>query len=191
MYAQKYEGTVYFNDGTEKKGLIKVINDDVLFKKDKKTRRVIYNSSQVDSVSFFDKAVRKYEYIKRENNDSLLLAYVKVDDYLKLYKVLRDREITITAPQPLATDASETVHIESKYQQRQPTATYYLKRRNEDFVTYLTSFGTDNTNKENTFKEVVSEYFTDCQAIIEKVEKEKFKKKDYLKIVEYYNKKCQ
>ncbi len=194
LHAQRFKGIIYFNDGTVKKGLLKVINDDVLYKKDKKTKRKIYNYSQVDSISYYHKGIRKFEYIKLNEKDPPILAYIKIDDYLKLYKIIRyetEKKRQKKTKTSIAKDGSiiNEQYEGREYEVKKTTATFFLKRKNEKFVTYFTSFRAEN-DYGKSFKEVIAEYFKDCQDIVEKVGRKKFKKKDYLKIVEYYNQRC-
>jgi hypothetical protein len=191
LYAQKYKGTVYFKDGTKTNGFIKVINDDILFKTNKKERRVIYNSSQVDSLFFLDKVIRKFEYIKIRSNDSPILAYVKINANLKLYKVVRRETTTKVVFKTRINNQLKSESYPTENLSEQKTAAFFLKRKNEKFASHFASFRTDKYKDESTFKETIRKYFKNCKGIIEKVKNKKFKKKDYLKIVEYYNKKCQ
>lgn len=193
LHGQKYEGDIYFNSGKIIKGYIQIIDDDILYRKTKKDKRVIYDFSKIDSVSFFDKnkILRKFQYIKLNENDNPILAYVKIDDFLRLYKIIRDRTI-IKNEKIILTDSefNATEHRGREYELKQATATFFLKRRNEKFATYFISYGTEYNKKTKKFKEVIYEYFKDCSAILEKVDGKAFKKKDYLRIVEYYNEEC-
>ncbi len=146
LQAQSYKGSLYLNDGGILNGYVKIIENDVLFKDSKDSKRVVYDYKKIDSLSYLDKKgiLRKFEYITLNENEIPILAYVKIDDFLKLYKVIRDKSITIrpilVADEPTKYNNYKVVHRNNDFETKQATATFFLKRENEQYATFFIAF---------------------------------------------------
>jgi len=128
---------------------------------------------------------RKFEYINLKSTSEPILASLKVDGSLKLYKTVRNKSEYIE-PNDKNQDNDWNDY---KYALKvdRPTATFYLQRTTEQFATFFINF---NGTKRKKFEKVITDYFADCKSIIDKVKKKKFKMKHYREIVEYYNTEC-
>lgn len=172
IQAQKNNGTMIFNDGKILNGLIKIYGNEIIFKKTEKSERENYNYENISAVTFLDKenTTQRFEYIKLEHKNKPQLCYVEINDFLKLYS-----------------SVSSSFNMNGLAGYFRSTSTFYIKRENEEFATYYVAFG---YIPKTSFKNVVFDYFKDCNNLIKKLERKDFKKKHYFEIIKYYNANC-
>ncbi|MBQ4822593.1 hypothetical protein [Aquimarina sp. MMG016] len=174
-YGQKTNATLIFKNGIKLRGLGTVINDgDVKFRESKKHKRVYYSFDKLDSVMVYDTDV-VYTYVRKKVKDKLerkVLRVVAKGKKVTLYKVVIEG-YTDTGMGP-------------SFGHHHSISGYYASKEGEKEVTHLGSSGLFSIN----FKKAASKYFEDCPVLVEKIKNKKYKKRNILEIVEYYNKEC-
>ncbi len=177
LNAQKLNGTIYFKDGTIKNGLIKITNNEkIKFKTNKDSEDITtYSSIEVDKVE-----------IEFEKNRKEIRVYKDIENLFqygeKLLTLLVEGKVNLYI---------DMLHVDNGVQ-----LVYYVDKKKEKLTKiYPVGFLGNGSDK------AISEYFNDCPALIELLEREAFRKfvrmKKGLKsqyrleeIVKYYNREC-
>ena len=178
--AEKIKARIIANGDTQEvilhyKGIIKLQEKIVVMNND--GEKSIIRPDEIEELHFVDRGdsiiMRSIEHFKLigytgfRNKYSKILLKVMVDGELQLYYYLRS-------------DYSFYL-LGSELQPTAPgTPTYPVYKMGEDPI-ILTKVG---------FKEQMREYLKDCPDLVAKIEVGEYKKKDAVKIVEYYNEYC-
>lgn len=174
VIAQYNQGKIQFIDGTELIGLLKITKgDDVKFKKDADSKVIEYDDDLIKSFEFTENNVlRKFIYSETThiNNENS-----KTDKMHKLLEIIINGKISLFK---YYSNINNMGFI-----------TYYLKKESDKLPIFYYAEGYFYKQK---FIPFVSNYFSDCVDLVEKVKAKTkdFKHKDYKKVVEYYNKEC-
>lgn len=173
LFAQKEKGTLTLIDGTILNGYVSVSNK-IKFRTSLDAKSTIYDFENSKEATVTDKKgiTKKFEYVVIKENKKPILLEILSDGYLRLY--LNNN-----------TQFSSNIGGSGMTGFRN-TATYYLKKSTETIAQECAAFGYIG----KSFKKFINSYFTDCPAIINKVEKKEFKKENYEEIVEFYNSNC-
>lgn len=190
--AQKEKAILHFKDGTSLKGLVKITiqEDQIKFRKDKKSKKVIYNSKEVQSIEIYDKETdlfnlkgdtkhAHYYYKKIKNKETYppRLLEIILDGKVKLYlDYIESSTPSYIGPNGMMMGGGS-----------QSISKYYVSKENEYLVTHLGDRG--NLFSKN-FKKAASEYFKDCPSLVKKIQDKVYGKKDIEAVVTYYNTEC-
>jgi len=186
IVAQKQKATLYFKDGTSLKGLAKftIFGNEIKFRKEKGSERIIYDSQKIDKILIRknDRDVMyQYKIIKNKNNP-ILLELIEAGK-VTLYRDLKHR---YSQGVPIA-DARGNWSSNPSGGTYYTISNYYVSKDNEDFVFHLGSKGSFFSKN---FKKAASNYFKDCSVLVDKIQNKKFRKRDIVEIVEFYNENC-
>ena len=175
--SQEREATILFNDSTSVKGFAEVKKEKIYFK--------VSPTAEVSEWSY-DIA---YGLIFSGYGYSEKYVYVTPGKYAKkpkLMEVIEEGKVNLYKESSLGYNVGIGVSASKSGIGAGPTLSYdfstvyYVQRKNEAYATDITfSF------KNNTLK-----YFSDCKALVEKIKKREFIKKDIVDIVYYYNDYC-
>jgi hypothetical protein len=155
------------NNGDTIKGFGKLKKSFVKYK-NKKTKftKIDFSKVKTLTITFSKSYNRKYRFLKEENGNKFLPFEEIILGKLSLYII----HTTSFGGNGIA----------------QSFADYYLIKENEDKVTHFGSSELISTK----FNKIAKKYFSDCKSLLDKLESKVFRKKDIMKIVEYYNEKC-
>lgn len=196
-YINKYKSaTLYFRDGTIKEGLAKitVLDEKIKFKKNKKSKKSIYDYSKIDKIIILEtKGFVTYQYkiIKKKNVKKPQYPLLKILEKgsLSLYSI--EQTGTITSPGLSGYDVNmngKNVHVASTKGMSTyfSSKSYYISKGNSTEV-----FSINNTNiLGGKFIKSASKYFKDCPELVKKIESKEFRRNDIIGIVQYYNQNC-
>ena len=179
------EGTIYLKNGTVKEGLItfpRVSKDyitfnrkqRVRFKTHKKAKRERFDHTQIAKIIFDydDKASTEYVYIPTTEKKYELFEKI-VTGKATLYA--RSVNYTGNVGSDGATGMSGVCTWEDYNE-------FYILREGEEIASPLITFRISRS-----FRKRAMEYFSDCPAIVEKLEDKSYKKDDIKDVVESYN----
>ncbi len=183
--AQNQKATLYFRDGTSATGLARIIgaNVKIKFRKNKNSKKIFYSYKKVDKILIRenDEDVM-YQFKIIQNKKTPLLLEILKEGKVTLYRNVRWNSFG-GAP---TWNATGTMYFTKGY--TYPISNYYVSRDNKDVVFHLGAKGSLFTKN---FKKAASEYFKDCKALVNKIQKKEFRKKDIIEIVGFYNTNCQ
>jgi hypothetical protein len=179
LYAQKTNGTIYFKDGTNKKGYIKITqNDKIKFKKNKNSEDIIkYSSIEIEKVE-----------IEHEKYGKKILFYKKVESpFQNSNKLL-----------PKLIDGKVNLYLDIVFNGQNGVSHDYYADKEKGTLTKIWPVGLFANGSEK----VISEYFKDCPELLKLLKREAFRKFVKMKkgnktqfrleeIVKYYNNKCE
>jgi hypothetical protein len=182
LKAQKTRAILTFKDGTIIEGFGGLKGKTyVNFKKNKESEIEKYHFDKLDNMkiySFGDLNTYVFKKIKGEKNARIFeeLYKGKVSLLRIIYKT--NTNTGVGFPTGDATNIGfGTGNISHNY---------YVQRKNENEVTSLGTIGLF-TKK---FRKITSEYFKDCESLIEKIKSKEYTQRDIRVIVEYYNNDC-
>nr|WP_321223491.1 hypothetical protein [uncultured Psychroserpens sp.] len=178
VYAQKEHGTIYFKDGTLKKGLVKIKNNHELkFKENKDTKEaIIYTFATVKKVQIEGFQMRYYKKTNEAFQPNRLV-YKLIDGKVNLYM----DEVSTTNSQGMVGGTA---------------LKYYVDKENEDVVQIY-----PGTPLGKSSDRIIAEYFKDCPKLIALLDRDAFRKSVKMRkgrrsqfrleeIVKYYNENC-
>jgi len=171
-FAQKQEAGIYFKDGTELTGLIRLTkNDEIKYFSSEKSKFVKYLNKDIKHVKIYEeKNVKHLFSVQIVNGGGNKLLEKIVKGKVTLYKkVLRNYGLGNNHTRGM-------VFNDDIYNK------YYVKKENENEATII---GIDAINIKKAKK-----YFSDCKIFLNKLKDRKFKKQNISKIIEFYNKEC-
>ena len=156
------------NSGDTIKGLGKLKKTFVKYKKEKKARYTKIDFSKIKTLTVTLKKgyERKYRFLREINQNKLLPLEEIISGNLSLYII----HSTSFGGNGIT----------------QSFADYYLIKDSDTKVTHFGSSELISTK----FNKIAKKYFSDCKSLLDKLESKVFRKKDIMKIVEYYNEKC-
>lgn len=162
--AQRNPSTIYLKNGQELKGFadIQDRNQYVKFKTEKSEKAIKINHQEIDSVK-------------------IRFSSIETVNYTFIHNPIKDKILSMKTE----VKGDVTFYINYLPSSTYVMADYYLKRENEDIQYIGYSQGSNKKIREN-----LREYFRDCEMLVEKIEKKKYKKKTIDKAVEFYNSNC-
>lgn len=166
------EATIFFRDGTQKKGLGKLakLGSKIKFKETKKGEVIIYDYKKLSGFTIeysYNPIEFEYKIIKGKTGVKLLR--VKKRGKLDLYYII--------GRTPVMGGADGITYGGESYD------IYYIAKSNDSFV-----YPTDVSKKK--FKKLIDIFFKDCPKLIAKIENKELKRHKIVEIVEFYNSKC-
>ncbi|WP_281309642.1 hypothetical protein [Flavobacterium flavigenum] len=167
------EATILFNDSSSVKGYGEIRNNAIYFKVQQKDKPSKWSFDITKGLLFSGYGYsEKYEYVKFEKNTNPKIMEVMEEGRLTLYRFSKSvyRNNGFTSQNGLM----------NSFLTEGLKETYYVKRKNEELATDI-SF---------SFKFRSKIYFSDCEKIIQKINKGKFTKNNIPEIVYYYNDYC-
>ncbi len=143
---------------------------------EERQNKIVFN----DPLKFEDQKIPHYE-IRSYKKGEVIYEY---HDGMKALEVMGDLNLysfaqTYTNSSGLPGTATMTISTSTKI-------SYFVKRKNENRVTFLARNGGLNTS----FKATALEYFADCPDLVDKIETGFFTKRDVFEIVNFYNARC-
>lgn len=193
VFAQFWEGTVTFNDGTAKKGYINVPdqpdNSNLRFKSEENSEVEKFKTNTVKGFEISKEQKERIQYttIYIAYNNPFNPQKMVVNKRKNWARIVKEGKITVYALDKL------------NYNIALSTTTYYcIKKQNQDYALYLGDYiyGSEgnwhfNLNNFTLFKETIRNYFEkECPQLEDLIDKEDFKKKGMARIVELYDQNC-
>lgn len=173
------EATIFFRDGTQKKGLGKLakLGSKIKFKETKKDEPIIYDYRKVSGFTIkYAHENTEYEYKIIEGKTGAKLLRVKERGALNLYYTIAKSGGWSTGPNGVMT-----------YSGGFDTEIYYLGDKDASIV-YETQ-GLIGISKKK-FKKLTDKFFSKCAELVKKIKNKEYKKRHIVEIVTYYNSKC-
>jgi len=168
--ADYYPGTVTFNNGSTKDGLIEIPakhnQKELFFKTDEKAKKTKFMVDDVKEFTIQGEDMSTIKYVTRKlANLKILSTKYKIEDKKSWVRIVREGEVSIM-----------TAFIKT-YNTSGPV--YYVQKPDEDYCRYLAAFyGGLSINEFKMFKAMVKLMFNDdCPKLEESLEKEDFKAK--------------
>lgn len=186
-YSQTQESIIYFNEGDSIEGFASIKNNKIKFKISDHDKADTWNYENVKKVKFigFD-IVQTYEYIKLNSFDDPKLLELIVEGDVNLYKEEKVQFLThpnITNKTAVSTHGTNNLNSYS-YQTEQYRELFYVKRKKDQYPTYINS-GILSNWKKNTII-----FFADCDFLVKKIKDNKYGFNQINEIVEFYNDIC-
>ncbi|SIQ03179.1 hypothetical protein [Maribacter ulvicola] len=179
--AQNNAATLYFKDGNKLQGLAKLIHgDQVKFKKFKGDKAIKYDFEDLEQVVINDRE-KPSTYIYLETTKG----YFNIVRELEIGTVnLYVLEQTGYAAPMFVGSSNDQVNI--AHGNNYNIKNLYVRRGVRGKITHLGS----NQLFSKNFKNAASSYFSDCPALVQKIQDKQYKKKHVREIVNFYNLKC-
>jgi hypothetical protein len=186
--SQLKKGTIFFNDNTSIEGYGMVKKNKIYFSVTKNDEPSEWSYDIAKGITFAGKDEvieysynEKYEFVKIDTDSKTLLLQVLDEGSVHLYrrkksmpKVVHINGIFVPSSNPMF-PGSYTGTTEFK-----ENFVYYVKKQNEEYARNI-SF---------SFKSRARAYFSDCEAIIDKIKKKYFIEDNIPEMVAYYNDYC-
>ena len=178
--AQWNSGTLYFKNGEVKKGEIKFNGTEhIKYRTSKDEKKVKYHFSELEKLDLSKGSINAiYVYLLLEENLFQVVRQLETGK-VNLYSLVR----TYYGPSTMPGSGGGVMTMG------------HTNNINHLFVKFIddelpTHLGSNQLFTKN-FKKAVSEFFKDCQVLVQKIENKEYKKKDIQQIVAFYNKECQ
>jgi hypothetical protein len=171
---------IYFKDGTIKEGFGKHIflsNKKIKFKENKKDKPIELGFIKVDKFILND---IEYDFKIIKGKSEITFFKVKQRGKVSLYYTIKTNN---SAPMGGMNTGGIGVGIGFSTS----SEVYYIGKNDEDQITQL--FNLFGPSKK-IFKKIVPQFFGDCPDLLDKIDYKEYKKRDIVKIVDFYNKKC-
>ncbi len=183
VFAQKHIATLYLKDRKTIKGLAKISNEKVKFRTSKKSKKEWYDYKTLKGLKIKDFGVNVYHEFYYKNIDSS--ATIKL---LELRKKGKISIYTLPSGDYGTSNVSVMFGLVGVGVNTLVTSNsinnIFLCENNSNTVVYF-------SNKKKLFKKETSEYFKDCPTLTNKINNNEFKRKQLIKIIDFYNHKCQ
>jgi hypothetical protein len=187
--AQKfYPGKMEFNDGKILECLLTVptnSNTKIKTKLSEDAPVVIYKSEQLRYVTLYPGNEKTYEFARlpmkvREKSMGKEPAWmvVSLKGYVTLYEATNSYDID---------DDNQLIMIGIQVGHHQPDYFHLARRTNEKIATLLATDIGFESGKNRVFRKLASEYFSDCEELVERLKNKEFKYKDIPKVFFIYN----
>jgi hypothetical protein len=170
-YSQYNQGKIILNNAKELIGLVKITKgDDLKFKENEDSKVIEYDKKEVSKFEFnTNEGVQKYVYaqtvnLNKDNNNN---------KYPKLLKVIIEGKVSLFE---YYTVTYNNIGLTS----------YYVKKESDIFPIFYYGGGLHRQK----FIPFVSEYFKDCETLVDKVKNKELKHNQFEEVVQYYNEKC-
>ena len=166
LYMKKQKATLYFRDGTTLEGLAKITSfNDIKFIKNKKSKKITYNSKLVYKLIIHNKNVDiEFHYKIVFERPNPILLEVAVNGRLSLYRELQVSYYNASTP------------------------ILYVAKNNSDFA-YIIGHTSSGSTSNRSKKEILN-YVEDCPSLVKLIQNKKYKSKNIEWIVKYYNEHC-
>lgn len=178
--AQNTKAILIFKDGTQLEGLAKLnLWEKIKFRKGKGDKRERYTFDEVDTLKLFkDTEPTIYVRVKIEDKDNpKVLELANQGKNVVSYRDVVRGSMMMT---PMPNSGMMTTGYWG-------SMTYsYLRKTKEKEATYLASSAWVALN----FRKKASEFFTDCPALVSKIQNRELKRADLEEIIDYYNTQC-
>ncbi|ARV13763.1 hypothetical protein [Polaribacter sp. SA4-12] len=171
---------IYFKDGTIKEGFGKHLfmsNAKIKFKVNKKDKPIELGFMKVDKFILND---IEYDFKIIKGKSEIQFFKVKQRGKVSLYYSIKTNN---GAPMGVMNAGGVGVNMSFSTS----TEVYYIAKNDEDQITQL--FNLFGPSKK-TFKKIVPLFFGDCQDLLDKIDQKEYKKRDIVKIVNFYNYNC-
>ncbi|MGW9684548.1 hypothetical protein [Flagellimonas sp. 2504JD1-5] len=174
-FGQGFKAEVIFKNGKVLKGLGEPAHQHwIRFKKEKKAKKEFFSFREVDTVKVwydFTPTVFVYQKIKDRTYPDVL-EVVHVGE-----KVIYYRDDTQGYMTSKARGGLHGVPL---------THSFVRKKREEEAIHLGTSYWVSKN-----FKKAASNFFSDCPALVEKIQNKELKKKNLMAIIDFYNNSCE
>ncbi len=169
--AKKKKATLLFKDGTQLSCMARISGENIRYvENDTRAKEIVVDEKDLKGLKIWmnDKLIELHYKVEDGKSKSKLMELV-IDGNMKLYRIsdVYDQNIGFNSTSVTEDKSSSTQ--------------YFLESKE---------------NKENVirfsknFNEVAKTYFADCSKLVDNIGKDKFRKKDILKIVVFYNENC-
>ncbi|TPG42255.1 hypothetical protein [Flavobacterium pectinovorum] len=186
-YSQTQEAIIYFKDGDSIEGFASIKNDKIKFKISADDKADTWDYENVKEIKFigFD-IVQTYEYIKLNSSDDPKLLELIVEGNVCLYKEEKVQFFTdpnITKKTAISTHGTNNINNYA-YQTEQSRELFYVKRKKDQYPTYI------NSGILSNWKKTTINFFADCDFLVKKIKDNKYGFNQINDIVEFYNDIC-
>jgi hypothetical protein len=186
-YSQTQEAILFFKDGDSIDGFASLKNDKIKFKISIDDKTDNWDYENVKKIKFigFD-IVQTYEYITLNSSDDPKLLELIVEGDVNLYKMEKTQIFTDpTITKKTAVSHHGTNNISSYANQtEQYREFFYVKRKKEQYPTYI------NSGILSNWKKTTTHFFADCDFLVKKIKDNKYGFNQINEIVEFYNDIC-
>lgn len=178
IYSQSFfeSGEIFYRDGTNEKGYIKIKYSEIKFKKkitDKKHQEYTYRKvKKLILADARENKIYEYKIIKDKKKSIIKLLNLVLLGDVALYQI----------------EHFDTVGNYGLTYSYKGASYYLVESNNESFATFIGSKSIAVGRK--NIKKGLIKYFKDCPDLINKLKNKKFKKRDIVEVVEYYNENC-
>jgi hypothetical protein len=182
IYAQDRECIIFFHEGDSIEGVGQIKNNKVKFKITPDSKADSWDFETISKIKFVGlDFVETYEYVKINSSDKPKLLELVLDGEVHLYRMTKLQYFTMPDLKPTAIAKGGVRYSETT---EQFTELYYLKRKKEQYPTYI------NLGILSNWKKTATNYFSDCDILIRKIKDKTFNSIQIKEIVEYYNYIC-
>jgi len=189
LYAKMYNGTITFNDGSLKSGLItlpKYRASKLKFRQDPNAEIERYTIDDVREFTILDDDNETVKYITLKTAG---LGDNDASEGKRWLQVIKKGKISLLSYYYMVPATGGAVDVAAM-----PCYAFYIQKPGDDFCTYIyvTTFGHSLTDRDfKDFKTTLSQLFKDaCPNLTESLTKEDFKAKGLEVVVELYEQHC-
>ena len=188
-FSQSNKVTVFYKNGDSIQGYVnRILSDDIKFSKEKKGKYKWLKSKGLDKLIIYsENGIKERHYLQYKKNSkksktilATLVLKGKVNYYINTYNFGNGFRNDGTF-----FGMSQNSYYDKGFNQ----ASLFVKRKNENYVTLLSTSGQVIFSK--NFKKTSSEYFKDCKKLVSKIKSGYYKKANVTEMVEFYNKECE
>ena len=177
VLSQEKEATLIFHDSTTVEGLGEIRKNIIIFRAGKNAKKLDWSYDLVKGIQFTEDGYDEtFQYVQIDKYSKPVLLEVIDEGKVTLYKGYYTQHNNITGGSPTALLGN--VQLLNSDQ----STKYYLKRPYEEYAS-------DFSNK--SFEKSYSKYFSDCEALVTRIQKHKYTKEDVIDLVEFYNNYCE
>lgn len=186
-YSQTQDAIIYFKDGDSIEGFASLKNDKIKFKISADDKADTWDYENVSKIKFigFD-IVQTYEYVKLSSSGDPKLLELIVEGDVCLYKEEKTQIFTdpnITKKTAISTHGSNNISGYA-YHTEQYRELFYVKRKKDQYPTYI------NSGILSNWKKTATSFFADCESLVKRIKDNKFGYNQINEIVEFYNDIC-
>lgn len=182
IYAQDRECIIFFHEGDSIEGAGQIKNNKVKFKITPDSKADSWDFETISKIKFVGYGFEEtYEYVKLNSFDNPKLLELVLDGEVYLYRMAKLQYYTTMNSSPASFPQGGASYSNTT---EQFTEFYYLKRKKEQYPTYI------NLGILSNWKKTATNYFSDCDILIKKIKDKKFNSTQIKEIVEYYNYIC-
>lgn len=186
-YSQTQEAILYFKEGNPIEGFASLKNNKIKFKISADDKADTWDYENVSKIKFigFD-IVQTYEYVKLSRSDDPKLLELVVEGEVNLYRMEKEQiftDPTITKKTAVSPHGSNAINGYA-YQTEQYRELFYVKRKKDQYPTYI------NSGVFSNWKKTTTNFFADCDALVKRIKDNKLGFNQINEIVEFYNDIC-
>ncbi|MGJ8733392.1 MAG: hypothetical protein ACSHW4_09600 [Cellulophaga sp.] len=177
----KVPTTVYYKDGTIKKGIGFISENKINFANSKDDKTELIEFSLLDKAEFkFDVTPSVYVLMPIKDKDRPMVLEEIIVGQISLY------QLQTQGYNASVNNTGGNFGSVGGMGYSYTVNDFYLKRKNENAATHLASSKLFSKN----FTKAAKPYFLDCPDLIKKIENKEYKKRNLTEIVKFYNTKC-